>query len=660
MRKLIGLLFLFNALFFACNENDSDGTETNNQILQILSVQVGKVQLEASEITEDVPADKAIVLKFSRSLDTFSVNNNISLVTKDSVNVDFSKIYSNDTKTITLEHQENLEYNTTYILTIKKDLRGAEEEHFSKVTYEFVTEKEALNLKWVKINNKDILTDSRIKDIDFQIQVEVKFDNAIDKSGIEDEIYLTKNGARILSDISFADNDSTIILSNTQQLDYYRKYTLKLSPEITTPNGAIFDGFSKSFYTRLDSTYKLPEITDEELLTKVQRQTFKYFWDFGHPESGLARERNSSGDLVTSGGSGFGIMSIIVGIERDFITREQGLNRLEKILDFLENDADRFHGAFSHWLNGTTGTVIPFSEKDDGGDLVETAFMIQGLLTFRQYLNPNVTEEKEFIDQINRIWEGVEWDWYTQGENVLYWHWSPNYDFEMNHKIRGYNETTITYILAASSPSHSVPADVYHDGYAQNGAMINGNEYYGYKLPLGYDYGGPLFFEHYSFMGLDPRNLEDQYADYWEQAVNHTLINQAYCAENPKGYIGYDESSWGLTASDNHQGYSAHSPTNDLGVITPTAAISSIPYTPGKSMDAIHRFYYMLGDRLWGEYGFHDAFNPTENWYADSYLAIDQGPIIVMIENHRTGLLWDLFMSAPEIQEGLDKLGFTY
>ncbi len=402
------------------------------------------------------------------------------------------------------------------------------------------------------------------------------------------------------------------------------------------------------------------ELTNEVLLEKVQHQTFKYFYDFAHPVSGMARERNSSGDIVTSGGSGFGLMVLIVGMERGFITREQGLEQIEKIVGFLES-CDRYHGVWPHWLNGTTGDVVPFSPKDNGADLVETAFMVQGLIAVRQYLFQNNPTEKALADRINTLWQEVDWEWFTHGgEEVLYWHWSPEFDWKMNHAIRGHNETLIVYVLAASSPTFPIDATVYHEGYARNGKIKNGNSYYGIKLPLGEDLGGPLFFSHYSFLGLDPRKLEDRYANYWDQNVAHSRINREYCKENPKGYKGYSEVCWGLTASDNHQGYSAHSPTNDLGVITPTAAISSIPYTPEASLEAIRHFYYEYGDSLWGIYGFHDAFNPTEGWWADSYLAIDQGPIVVMIENFRSGLIWDLFMSAPEIQEGLRKLGFEY
>jgi len=402
------------------------------------------------------------------------------------------------------------------------------------------------------------------------------------------------------------------------------------------------------------------QLTDEKLLDLVQHQTLKYFYEFGHPVSGMACERNTSTDTVTTGGTGFGLMAMVVGMDRGFITRQEGVDRITKIVGFLET-CDRFHGAWPHWLSGSTGKVIPFSPKDNGADLVETAYLVQGLITVREYLKDVYAEEKALKERIDNLWREVEWDWFTRGgEDVLYWHWSPDFEWEMNHPIRGYNEALIVYVLAAASPTHTIDSTVYHNGWARNGEIINGSEYYGIILPLGEEFGGPLFFAHYSFLGLDPRNLHDRYADYWEQNVNHTLINRQYCIENPKHYKGYGADCWGLTASDDQQFYSAHSPTNDLGVITPTAAISSIPYTPEYSLNAMRHFYYDYGKKLWGEYGFHDAFNLTENWWADSYLAIDQGPMIVMIENYRSGLPWYLFMSAPEISNGLQKLGFTF
>ena len=408
------------------------------------------------------------------------------------------------------------------------------------------------------------------------------------------------------------------------------------------------------------------QLTDTELLDLVQRNTFKYFWDFAHPISGLALERSNleayggeAANIVTTGGSGFGVMAIVVGVERNYITREQAVERLLKITNFLLK-SDRFHGAFPHWYYGNTGKVKPFFATDDGGDIVETSFLIQGLLTVRQYFKNDNAQENLLRAKINQLWNEVEWDWYTNNKDVLIWHWSPNFGWAINHEIKGYDESLIAYVLATSSPTHAINKSAYHNGWTSGSDFINGTVYYQkWKLPLGPSYGGPLFFAHYSFLGLDPRNLVDKYANYWDQNVNHTLINREYCIKNPKQFVAYGEESWGLTASDDHQGYSAHSPTNDLGVISPTAALSSFPYTPEYSMQALRNFYYNFDGKLWGNYGFYDAFNQTENWYATNYLAIDQGPIIIMIENHRTGLLWDLFMSSPEVQTGLKKLEFT-
>lgn len=406
-----------------------------------------------------------------------------------------------------------------------------------------------------------------------------------------------------------------------------------------------------------------PIPTDEELLTLVQQQTFRYFWDFAHPESGLARERTNTEyyghDVVTTGGSGFGVMALVVGVERGFITREQGVERMLKILDFLDKKAEHFHGIWPHWMNGATGETIRFSRKDDGADLVESAFMFQGLLAAHQYFNRDTEQERRVRWLIDNMWRQAEWSWFTKGgEEVLYWHWSPNHGWAMNHPVKGHNECHIAYVLAAASPTYSIPENVYHKGWTDSPVFKNGKEFYGIRLPLGMDFGGPLFFTHYSYLGLDPRGLKDRYADYWEQNVNHTLINRQHAIVNPGGYAGYGEKCWGFTASDGDKGYSAHDPLNDPGVITPTAALSSFPYTPEYSMEAL-RYFYERKDRLWGEYGFKDAFNPDNGWVADSYLAIDQGPIVVMIENYRSQLIWNLFMSHPDVQRGLRRLDFT-
>ncbi|HRN55485.1 MAG TPA: glucoamylase family protein [Agriterribacter sp.] len=412
-----------------------------------------------------------------------------------------------------------------------------------------------------------------------------------------------------------------------------------------------------------DATKRPKNLSDSALLDLVQKQTFRYFWDFAHPVSGMARERsnteNYGHEVVTTGGTGFGVMAVIVAVERGWITRDTAAKFMRKMVNFLLK-ANAYHGVYPHWLDGATGKTIPFSRKDDGADLVETSFLFQGLLCARQYFNQDNPVENEFRNKLNWLWTGIEWNWFTRdGRDVLYWHWSPNNGWAMNFPVRGFNECLIMYVLAASDESHyPVSASVYHRGWAESNFFKNGKQFYGHTLPLGFDYGGPLFFSHYSFLGLNPRGLKDRYADYWQQNVNHTLINHDYCADNPKKFKGYSDSCWGLTASDTYNGYNAHSPTNDYGTITPTAALSAFPYTPELSMKALRHFYYNLGDRIWGEYGFTDAFNETQNWYSKNYLAIDQGPIIIMIENYRSGLLWNLFMSCPEVQYGLKKLGF--
>lgn len=406
-------------------------------------------------------------------------------------------------------------------------------------------------------------------------------------------------------------------------------------------------------------TDKFPKISDDELLTLVEQQTFKYFWDFGHPTSGLARERsNGDNNTVTIGGSGFGIMAIIVGIDRGFISKSDGLARISLMINFLQNNCTRYHGVFSHWVNGTTGATIPFSQLDDGGDIVETSYLLQGMLCARQYFKGSNAGETALRTQITNIYNQVEWNWYTNGQNTLFWHWSPDNGWEQNFSVSGWNEALITYVLAASSNSNPIAKAVYDNGWARNGGMKNGGTFYGTQLPLGPDYGGPLFLSQYSFLGINPTNLSDAYANYWVQNVAHSKINYVYCVANPKNYTAYGSNCWGLTASDINGGYTASSPTNDQGYIAPTAAISSLPYTTKESMSALRFFYYKLGNKIWGNYGFVDAFNLSQPWFATSFLAIDQGPQIAMIENYRTGLLWKLFMSCPEVKRGMVNLGF--
>ena len=658
MRKYFIYLTLYIScgLFITTCKKDDTG-KNKPGLLQLVKTTAGTATINPQGINNNIPVDTSFVIEFSANLDTNTAKKYIVLSNKDNSNIEFDIKFVNDYKTVILNTRQPLHNSTNYSLQITSGLKGSNGESFPGVTYNFTTKIGKIVVENITLNDLDFLPQLKLHDIDSKkVNVVITFSDSLDATNYKSYFILTGN---INISCTISPDSKKVTITNLDNLKGYTRYYLNISSNLKSMKGYEFDGFSNSFFTAVDSTPKFPLISDDDLLTLVQKQTFKYFWDFGHPTCGLARERNSSGDVVTSGGSGFGVMAMIVGMERGFITRTEGLARLDKILSFLET-CDRYHGAWPHWLNGSTGKTVPFSPKDDGGDLVETSFMIQGLIAMRQYLSPANSNEKLLIDRINTLSGAVEYDWFTQNQNVLYWHWSPNSGWLTNLKLEGYNETLITYVVAATSVTHPIPADAYKIGYTKNGAIKNGKAYFGYNLPLGEAYGGPLFFTHYSFLGLDPRKLKDGFASYWEQNVNQSLINWSYCVSNPKKFVGYSKDSWGLTASDNPWGYSAHSPGNDLGVISPTAAISSIPYTPVQSMNAIKNYYYLLGDKLWGDYGFYDAFDVTEGWWANSYLAIDQGPIICMIENYRTGLLWNLFMSAPEVKIGLDKLGFTY
>ena len=492
--------------------------------------------------------------------------------------------------------------------------------------------------------------------------VRIRFSARLDTQIAKDNIRIKYNGViSVDARYSFENNDSTIVFKTNDPLKYYSKYVLNIPNSIESHNGGKLESASNILIrTTWDPKPKFQRIELDELMNSVQEKSFDYFWDYAHPVSKLARERLGSGETVTSGGSGFGIMAGISAVSRNFITRSEFLDHMLSMTDFLWNTAEVFHGAYPHWLNGTTGKTIPFSPNDDGADLVETSYLIMGLLSAKEFFNTSDSKEVKLRTEIDSIWHRVDWNWFTKNgtENSLYWHWSPRGGFIMNMPIRGWNECLITNVLAAASPTHPVKTDVYHKGWALNGSIKNGKTFYGLKLPLGEDFGGPLFFSHYSFLGINPKDLSDDYADYWEQNKHHSLINYEYCKANPKNQAGYHDSMWGLTASDNPWGYNAHSPTNDLGVITPTAALSAFPYTPEESTKALEFFYYTMGDILWKKYGFVDAFCVGEVWAANSFLAIDQGPIVVMMENYRTQLLWNLFTGNTDVKNGMKRLNF--
>jgi len=608
-----------------------------------------------------LPSGIPLTLEFSTVLDTNRAKSNIQILGVDNVAITGSYSFPDENRSVAMLPVPPLVPGNSYSIDMKSGLTGKNGEKFPGTTIGFTVSKGTLLLDSMRVDNRRYSANVRMTEVSTRPSFQLWFSLPVKESSLAGNTFTlnSKFGLVAMQQVLSSDKKN-LILTPTSDLKSFTRYTVQINNTLEGAQGQVFTAKTLVFYSKIDATDKFPLISDEELMTKVQQQTMKYFYDFGHPVSGLAPERNATPNVVTTGGSGFGLMALIVGVERGFITRQQSVDRWLKIVNFLKT-ADRFHGVWPHWLNGTTGKTIPFSANDDGGELVETAFLVQGLISVRQYLQVTDPAENLVRSKIDSLVNGVEWDWYRRGgQNVLYWHWSPRVNWAMNFPLRGWNETMITYVLAASSATHTIPKEVYTQGFKTGLPYLNGQSYYGIPLPLGEALGGPLFFSHYSFLGLKPTQLQEGGVNFSTQTINHSKINYAYCVANPKKYVGYSADCWGLTASDNQDGYNAHSPTNDLGVITPTAALSSFPYTPTESMRAMKFFYYKLGDRMWGDYGFYDAFNPTEDWYGRSYLAIDQGPIVVMMENYRTGLLWNLFMSAPEVQQGLTKLGFQY
>ncbi|WP_460519959.1 glucoamylase family protein [Cyclobacterium sediminis] len=647
--------FLILILSFSCQEETAE-----QPILQVTKVMVGSLVLNQDyDQNSGIETNESITIYFSSAVDRVNLEESIQLKEKESgQSVNFNLNFFSENKEVRIQIIGLMKPGTTYVLEIEQGLNGTMEGLFLGYNVNYTTKSAASSLVDFEIQGAEWIGNRRWANAAVSFSLKLSFSKPT--TLILEHLELTQDGVARELLLEAGDDDVSWFVKSADKLGDFKRHTFTIRDLAQAGESKVLEAFTLEFYTGKSEENKFPALDNSALLTLIQEQTFKYFWDFAHPNSGMIRERNTSGDLVTTGGTGFGLMALIVGIERGFISRSEGVERWRKVVDFLSK-ADRFHGVWSHWLNGNTGQVIPFSPKDDGGDLVETALLIQGLLTVKEYLDPNNTKENEIIGKINELWEEVEWDWYTRGgQNKLFWHWSPNHAWDMNLPVTGYNEALIVYVLAAASPTHAIDAEVYHQGWARSGAIANGNTYFDQALALGPEMGGPLFYSHYSFLGLDPRNLQDQYANYWDQNVSHSKIHRAYAVQNSLGFVGYSAEMWGLTASDNQAGYGAHSPTNDLGVVTPTAALSSMPYTPEASMEALKLYYYSLGDRLWGEYGFYDAFNLTENWFADSYLAIDQGPIIIMIENHRSGLLWNQFMKNEQVKEGLDKLGFTY
>ena len=498
--------------------------------------------------------------------------------------------------------------------------------------------------------------------------IRIRFSDPVNRSTVVSGVVFVnktfkKNDIPVPVKFLYENHDSTIVIQPISALGYLQCYELKITPSLKSFNdGNLSADFIQDFQTGINPVDKRPRISDEALLDTIQKATFHYFWSFSSETSGLVPDRNTANrDYCAIGATGFGIMTLPGAIERNFITREQGLGRIQKIVTFLMNKATQYKGVFPHYINGVTGAVVADGQLD-GYDLVETSFLMMGLLTVRQYFDATSENEVQLRNDITTLFENVDWKWYTNGnQNALFWSWNTTGGWGI--KLRGWNETMIAYVLAAASPTHGIEKSVYDEGFAGSGSSKDGRTYYGYTLPLGSagDSGGPIYLSQFSFLGIDPRGLSDAYANYETQTKNHALINHGYCKLNPQNYYAYSDSCWGLTAGATKEGYRQMQPTNDLGYILPSASVASLPYTPEESMKAIKYFYYKLGDILWTDNGFTDSFNLSiyPYWVSLEVFGYDQMNMCCAIENYRSGLIWKLFNRNPEIKMGMKKLGFS-
>ena len=396
---------------------------------------------------------------------------------------------------------------------------------------------------------------------------------------------------------------------------------------------------------------------ESDLVEEIQRASFRYFRDYRHPVSGLPREGIGgwNRNMCSVAATGMMFFNIAVGIENEWITRGEGLAQLHQSLQFLTEKAERFHGVFPHWLHGATGETIPFSDKDDGADLVETSFLIAGALFVREYLSEDPSDvAAEIRAMAQQLWEDVEWSWFVKdrsdGRRPLLWHWSPKHGFGLDLEVVGFNECQITYLLALASPTFPIQPISYFHGWIHPG-YGHARDALGIPLELGRErYGPPAFFMHYSYLGIPPSVFHYGTKNYFEHFEDFCRVQVLWAEQQvpERGVL------WGASASMNPAGYGVQEPGKDHGTITPTAYLASWPYAPDAARACLEQMYRDHARSFWGPFGFRDAMSPARNWYSQHYIAINVGPIAPMIENYKTGLGWNTLMRAPEIQRAIE------
>lgn len=392
----------------------------------------------------------------------------------------------------------------------------------------------------------------------------------------------------------------------------------------------------------------VPSLSDEELLDKIQRQSLEFFTLERNPKTGLVRDRADNFKKGIRPGAasiasvGFALTAFGVGASRNWLDRTTAREMTRRTLEFFLHHAPQEHGFFYHFMEMETGKRAHRSELSP----IDTALFLAGVLFAAEfYEDPQIRELAE------KIYERVDWPWLLHGGETLALAWSPESGFQ-KQRWDHYNESMILYLLAIGSPTHPIPA----------------SSWQALRRPLG-SYGPfrliqfpPLFGHQYSHIWVDFRDRNDGYADYFKNSVNATLANRKFCMDQASKFESYGPNSWGLTASDGPFGYRAYGAppgwAEHDGTIAPTACGSSIVFTPKESLACLRHFYENLREKLWGRYGFSDAFNLDKNWFDTEVIAIDQGALLLMIENYRTGLIWKVMSRNLSLERALKAVGF--
>ena len=410
-----------------------------------------------------------------------------------------------------------------------------------------------------------------------------------------------------------------------------------------------------------------PFASDDAFLDYVQQANFDYFWYAANPANGLVPDRSATGSACSIAAVGFGLTAIGIGIDHGWISRTQGVARVLTTLNtFLQGPQGAntsgtigYKGWFYHWLDMNTALRASGSELSS----IDTTLLLSGILYSKQYFNGANSDETSIRTMSDAIFNRVDWNWMAQGTDAVAMGWQPTSGFTGYGNWVGYDEGMILYLLGLGIATNPLPASAW--SYWTSG--YTWYTYYGESFVL----FPPLFGHEYSHCWIDFRHIADAYMNsqsstYFENSRRAALAQRAYCIANPAnpplGWVGYSGNVWGLTACDGPTGYNAHGAPpalNDDGTIAPTAPGGAMAFTPEYSLPTLQYFYSQFRLHIWTAYGFHDAFNLSAQWYDTDELGIDQGPIVIMIENYRTQRPWRLFMQNEEVQRGLQRAGFV-